>query len=76
MQDLIVTSTWKPDLGAELAIIREESGLSQSQLAKRMNVSRSTLARIERCQTADMRVWHIYNYLRACGMKMKITFVE
>jgi predicted transcriptional regulator len=53
---------------------REEKGLSQRDLAKKMKKPQSTVVRIENGQT-DPKLSTILSIARALGKKVKITLV-
>lgn len=59
-----------PLIGRSLKQLRELSGISQRELADRLNVARSTIYRIE--QQADPRLSTLESYISALGAALRI----
>lgn len=72
----IVTTAIHTSIGDRLAILREESNLTQSEIAEKMGMAVSSIARIETRTNDAMTVGNIFHYLNACGMRLKISFIK
>ena len=55
------------DFTAMLEARRQAAGLTQSEVAKRMGVTQSTVSRLESDRWQDLRLGELDAYLRACG---------
>ena len=55
------------DFTAILEARRQAAGLTQSEVAKRMGVTQSTVSRLESDRWQDLRLGELDAYLRACG---------
>ncbi|MDR1018266.1 MAG: helix-turn-helix transcriptional regulator [Lachnospiraceae bacterium] len=73
-EDFYNEESAKLDLQISLMKAREEKGLSQRDLAKKMKKPQSTVVRIENGQT-DPKLSTILSIARALGKKVKITLV-
>lgn len=63
------------NIGARLRKLREMRGLSQEYIADCLNVSTSTVSRLEsNCMTA--RLEHISDYCEILGISMETLFAE
>ena len=56
-----------------LVVMRHKAGLTQSEVAKKMNVSQSKIAKIERFINSDLRVGDIEAYVWAVGGSLNIA---
>ena len=63
------------DMAEQLKLARQQSGLSQAELARRANVSRTTLARMETLARGDMSVSVLLKLLEAAGYEVKVVKV-
>ena len=54
------------DFTAMLEARRQAAGLTQSEVAKRMGVTQSTVSRLESDRWQDLRLGELDAYLRAC----------
>lgn len=61
------------DVGGMLKEARREAGLSQTDLAERAGVSRTTLARMETLARGDMSVSALVRLLEAAGYDLRAT---
>lgn len=59
-----------------LVAVRCKRGLSQSEVAKRMNVSVSKVSRFEASSDADLRMGELLSYVGAIGIKMSTLFTD
>lgn len=59
-----------------LVAARCKRGLSQSEVAKRMNVSVSKVSRFEASCDADLKMGELASYVRAVGLKMSTLFTD
>lgn len=59
------------DVAAELKAVRLAAGLTQTELARRANVSRTTVARMETVAKGDMSVSVLVRLLEAAGYELK-----
>ena len=58
-------------LGIILKNARKEAGITQEELAKKLNTKKSAISRIEN-HSEDMRISTIKNYLEALGKKLSL----
>lgn len=63
------------DMAEQLKFARQQAGLSQAELARRADVSRTTLARMETLARGDMSVSVLLKLLEAAGYDVKIVKV-
>lgn len=63
------------DMAEQLKLTRQQAGLSQSELARRAGVSRTTLARMETLARGDMSVSVLLKLLEAAGYDVKVVKV-
>lgn len=63
------------DISEELKTARTEAGLTQAELARRADVSRTTLARMETLAKNDMSVAVLVRLLEAAGYDLKVVKV-
>lgn len=61
-------------LAVALTALREQAGLSQRELAKRMGVSQPRVAAIERCQNVTIDV--LEQYVAATGGALEVSVVR
>jgi DNA-binding XRE family transcriptional regulator len=54
------------DFTAMLEARRQAAGLTQSEVAKRMGITQSTVSRLESDRWQDLRLGELDAYLRAC----------
>lgn len=59
-----------------LVAVRCKRGLSQSEVAKRMNVSVSKVSRFEASCDADLKMGELASYVGAVGLKMSTLFTD
>lgn len=62
-------------MAGQLKTARQQAGLSQSELARRAGVSRTTLARMETLARGDMSVSVLLKLLEAAGYDVKVVKV-
>jgi transcriptional regulator with XRE-family HTH domain len=62
-------------MAEQLKFARQQAGLSQAELARRADVSRTTLARMETLARGDMSVSVLLKLLEAAGYDVKIVKV-
>ncbi len=62
-------------LAIKIAALREQKGLSQQDLAKRMGTSQQAISRIESGQYEGFTLKTLERIAEATGMKVKIDFV-
>jgi transcriptional regulator with XRE-family HTH domain len=60
-------------VGRELAHARREAGLTQQQLAQRLGVGRSYIARVE-SGTDNLTIGQLAHLAKALGAQLRITF--
>jgi transcriptional regulator with XRE-family HTH domain len=60
-------------IGRGLVVLRHKAGLTQADVAIKMNVKQSTISKIERSTNANLRMGDIEAYLFAVGGKMNIA---
>lgn len=63
------------DISEQLKTARTEAGLTQAELARRADVSRTTLARMETLAKNDMSVAVLVRLLEAAGYDLKVVKV-
>lgn len=63
------------DMAEQLKLARLQAGLSQAELARRADVSRTTLARMETLARGDMSVSVLLKLLEAAGYDVKVVKV-
>lgn len=61
------------DVAEMLRAARKESGLSQEEMARRADVARTTLARMETLARNDMSVSALLRLLEAAGYDLKVV---
>lgn len=61
------------DVADQLKTARRQAGLSQSELAARAGVARTTLARMETLGRGDMSVSVLVRLLEAAGYDLKVV---
>ncbi|KAA9133564.1 helix-turn-helix transcriptional regulator [Marinihelvus fidelis] len=59
-------------IGALLKLAREQSGLSQAELAKRLNTKKSAISRIEN-HAEDIRLSTLEKFASALGRSLEVT---
>jgi transcriptional regulator with XRE-family HTH domain len=59
------------DVADQLKAVRLAAGLTQTELARRASVSRTTVARMERVAKGDMSVSVLVRLLEAAGYELK-----
>jgi transcriptional regulator with XRE-family HTH domain len=59
------------DIASQLKAVRLAAGLTQSELARRARVSRTTVARMETVAKGDMSVSVLVRLLEAAGYELK-----
>ncbi|MDZ7724444.1 MAG: helix-turn-helix transcriptional regulator [candidate division KSB1 bacterium] len=62
-------------IGVLLRQARIESGMTQEQIAHKMNTKKSSISRIEN-HSEDIRLSTLENYARALGKRVKMEIVE
>lgn len=67
--------TTMADMAEQLKLARQQAGLSQAELARRADVSRTTLARMETLARGDMSVSVLLKLLEAAGYDVKVVKV-
>jgi transcriptional regulator with XRE-family HTH domain len=58
-------------LGVMLKVAREQAGLTQEQVAKKLRTNKSAISRIER-HAKDMRISTLQKYARALGKRVTL----
>ncbi len=58
-------------LGVMLKIAREQAGLTQEQVAKKLRTNKSAISRIER-HAKDMRLSTLHRYAKALGKRVTL----
>ncbi|CDF65972.1 helix-turn-helix transcriptional regulator [Campylobacter sp. faydin G-24] len=61
------------EIKKRLVRARLDAGLSQTDIAKLMNVSQSVVARFEGSADADFKFSTLQNYVAACGLKFDFS---
>lgn len=61
------------DVAEMLRSVRKDSGLSQDEMARRADVARTTLARMETLARNDMSVSALLRLLAAAGYDLKVV---
>ena len=59
-------------IGVLLRQARKEAGITQEQLAKKLNTKKSAISRIEN-HSEDIRLSTLKNYLKATGKKLHLS---
>lgn len=59
-------------IGILLRKAREEAGITQEELAQKMNTKKSAISRIEN-HSEDIRISTLKNYLEAIGKKLQLN---
>lgn len=59
-----------------LITLREELGLTQTQLAKKIGISQQALARLESPHYKGHSLRSLHKIAQACGQKLSIRFVK
>jgi len=67
------TSSKAKSISTALVVMRHKAGLTQADVAKKMNVSQSKIAKIERFVNADLRMGDIEAYCWAAGGSLSIA---
>ena len=60
-------------IGVLLRLEREKAGLTQDQLAAKLNTKKSVISRLEN-HAEDVRLSTLYKYARALGKRININF--
>jgi HTH-type transcriptional regulator / antitoxin HipB len=60
-------------LGAILKLAREQTGMTQSQVAKKLHTNKSAISRIEN-HAEDIRLSTLHKYAKALGKKLHLEF--
>ena len=60
-------------LGAMLRLAREEAGLTQEQIARKLRTNKSAISRIER-RADDIRLSTLQKYAKALGKRLSLEF--
>lgn len=63
-------------IGSVLRKYRLKAGLSKVELARRVGVDRELITRWETGVTENMALPYLVALMDACGVKVKITFME
>ncbi len=58
-------------LGVILKLARQQAGLTQAQVAKKLRTNKSAISRIER-HAKDMRLSTLHNYAKALGKRVTL----
>ncbi|MFY9224268.1 MAG: helix-turn-helix transcriptional regulator [Blastocatellia bacterium] len=61
-------------IGVLLKELREEAGLTQQQLAEKLNTKKSAISRIE-SHAEDIRLTTLQRYANALGKKLEISII-
>lgn len=64
------------EVAYRLIALRRELGLTQAQLAKKINVSQQALARLESLSYKGHSLQSLNKIAQACGKKLQINFVK
>ena len=64
----------KHNIARKLAKLREASGLSQAELAKKIHTSQAQISRLESADYEGHTISTLKKYLRAVGASMSISF--
>lgn len=62
-------------IGVLLKQAREEAGLTQNELAKKLNTKKTAISRIEN-HAEDIRLSTLEKYAKAFGKKLRVELVE
>ena len=60
-------------LGIMLKMAREEAGMTQEQIAKKLHTNKTAISRIER-HADDIRLSTLQKYAKALGKKLRLEF--
>ena len=60
-------------IGEQLSRLRQEAGLTQAQLAKRIGSTASAISRYENAEYNRYELWTLQKIVRACGGHLDIT---
>ncbi|MET1072854.1 MAG: XRE family transcriptional regulator [Umezawaea sp.] len=60
-------------VGFRLALLREQAGLTQTELAARMGVSQPRVSQLEKGEVGQMEVDTVSRYVAALGGRLKIV---
>ena len=60
-------------LGVMLKLAREEAGMTQEQIAKKLHTNKTAISRIER-HADDIRLSTLQKYAKALGKKLMLEF--
>ena len=72
-QDAIEALMTEIDLRQGLIVLREERGLTQVELAKRLGVSQPVIAKLEGGKTKDVKLSTLVRVAAALGARVKIA---
>lgn len=61
-------------IGVILRQVREEAGITQEELAEKLNTKKSAISRIEN-HSEDIRISTLENYLQALGKQLQINIL-
>lgn len=64
------------ELEQDLVALREERGLSQSQVARILGVSQPAIAKIESGRTKNLELRTLVGYATALGARLRIEFLR
>lgn len=64
------------EVAYRLIMLREELGLTQAHLAKKIGISQQALARLESLNYKGHSLQSLYKIAQACGRKLRINFVK
>lgn len=67
------TRTTAHILGFRLTVLREQAGLSQTEVAKRMGISQPRISQLENGELGQMEVDTVSRYVGALGGHLKIV---
>ena len=63
------------ELAVEIARLREQKGLSQRELARRLHTSQQTISRLESPHNGSLSLRTLIKLAHALGKKLKVQFV-
>lgn len=69
----VQASSKAKSISTALVVMRHKAGLTQADVAIKMNVSQSKIAKIERCLNSDLRMRDIEAYVWAVGGSLNIA---